>query len=188
MYSARMKSKFLLILIRFFAVVCLILGFAFLCFASPCDFVATNLALSTMTDGVTPEPIPSPFDCPTCKDTGWIMHGDGHQTKCPDCDLAGLPGGIFDTIKQAKELIRKGNLLADRGKEILDAVQRDGKITVDIRLPGTSVSVSSDIIDDKKKVQIVTERPAVAGCSDGSCSATTYRYPTKKRTSWRWKR
>jgi hypothetical protein len=44
-------------------------------------------------------------------------------------------GGPIDTYHDAKTLIDKGNVLADRGKALLDQAQRDGKITVDIRLP-----------------------------------------------------
>lgn len=147
------------------------------------DKVTVDLTLATMTEGVTPEPIPSPFDCPTCKDTGWIMHGDGHQTKCPNCDLAKLPGGIFDTIAQAKELIRKGNLLADRGKQLLDAIQEDGKISVDIKLPDVQVA----IIEKKQEVKEENKLPPVA-CYSGSCNVSPYRYTPKKKSSWRWKR
>lgn len=46
----------------------------------------------------------------------------------------------LDTYREAKTLIEKGNALADRGKAILDQAQRDGKITVDIRLPADSPS------------------------------------------------
>lgn len=158
-----------------------------LCGATPPDEVAVDFATATMIDGVSPTPNPSPFNCPTCKDTGWIIHGDGHQTKCPNCDLAKLPGGFFDVVRQAKELIRKGNELADRGKSILDALQRDGKITVDIKIPKISkIDISIPIID----------------CPDGSCkvpqkySTNSYerrvneyqRTYTKPKSRWRWKR
>ena len=160
--------------------------------AAPPDDVAVDFAVATMIEGVDPAPSPSPYDCPTCKDTGWIMHGDGHQTKCPNCDLAGLPGGPFDIIRQAKELIRKGNELADRGKALLDAIQRDGKLTVDIRLP----QIPSDCPDGECPVAAgVPEVPRVQfrgipqelSCSGGECSSRTY---TKKKVSsrWRWKR
>jgi hypothetical protein len=43
--------------------------------------------------------------------------------------------GPLDIFRDGKALIDKGNALADRGKAILDQAQRDGKITVDIRLP-----------------------------------------------------
>lgn len=67
----------------------IIFSLATLCFSAPPDEVAVDLAVATMVDGVTPNP--TLFDCLKCKDTGWIIHGDGHQTKCPDCDLAKLP-------------------------------------------------------------------------------------------------
>lgn len=41
--------------------------------------------LTTHIDSPAPEPSPSPFKCAKCKDTGWITHGDGHKTRCPDC-------------------------------------------------------------------------------------------------------
>lgn len=54
----------------------------------------------------------------------------------PDPDGAGAKvGGPIDTFREAKALIDKGNALADRSKAILDQAQRDGKITLDIRLP-----------------------------------------------------
>lgn len=57
----------------------------------------------------------------------------------PDPDGAGAAGqsvtGPLDTLRDAKELIRKGNDLADQSVAILDQARRDGKITVDIRLP-----------------------------------------------------
>lgn len=33
-----------------------------------------------------PKPEPSPYKCPKCKDTKWIIHGDGHKSPCPDCN------------------------------------------------------------------------------------------------------
>jgi hypothetical protein len=147
---------------------------------APPDEVAVDFATATMAKGVAPAPNPSPFDCPTCKDTGWIMHGDGHQTKCPNCDLAGLPGGPFDIIRQANELIKRGNELARRGKALLDAIERDGKITVDIHLPNAP---KQPLADGQKP--IVTS----SDCADGQCSISSYK-PTKtrKKSTWRWKR
>lgn len=146
-----------------------------ICNAAPPDEVAVDFTVATMVEGVAPKPIPSLFDCPTCKDTGWIMHGDGHQTKCPNCDLAKLPGNPFDIIQQAKELIRKGNELAKRGKDLLDAFEQDGKVTIDIKLPTKPTVVP--------KVSV----PANSGCSGGSCKSN-FRSPVKPKTRWRWKR
>ena len=57
----------------------------------------------------------------------------------PDPDGAGAVGqsvtSPLDTLHDAKELIRKGNDLAEQSVAILDQARRDGKITVDIRLP-----------------------------------------------------
>ncbi len=79
------------------------------------DVLACEAALVTLLDAPQPAPVP---DAP---DLG---------------DAAGeLYGGPLDTLRDAKELIRKGNDLADRGKALLDAAQRDGKITVDVQLP-----------------------------------------------------
>jgi len=101
------------------------------------DAVAIDLALATMTDDAplpSPHP-PTPYDCPRCRDTGWITHGDGHRTPCPDCRSGAAVGGPLETYRDARVLIRKGNELADRGRAILDAAERDGKITVEVRLP-----------------------------------------------------
>lgn len=100
------------------------------------DAVAVEMTLATMVDGAAPAP--SPYRCARCRDTGWLTHGDGHRTPCPDCQSGSagdLYGGPIDTLRQARELIEKGNSLADRGKAILDAAERDGKITVDVRIP-----------------------------------------------------
>lgn len=97
------------------------------------DAAAVDLAVAMMVDA----PAPKPDRCERCKGTGYITHGDGHRTPCPDCQAAVGEsfGGPLDTLRDAKELIRKGNDLADRSKALLDAAQRDGKITVDVQLP-----------------------------------------------------
>ncbi|KKN32869.1 hypothetical protein LCGC14_0809540 [marine sediment metagenome] len=130
MCSGKKDAEFL---IGFFFLIIIFLVFLLAvsyCFAAPPDEVAVDLAIATMVKDEGPA-----FNCLTCKDTGWIVHGDGNKTKCFTCNLASLPGGPLDIFKQAKELIHKGNKLADRGKKLLDAVQRDGKISVDILLP-----------------------------------------------------
>ncbi len=110
------------------------------------DGVAVELTVATMAADRAPQPEPEPpgpYDCPRCKDTGWITHGDGHRTACPDCSDRGTGsyGGPLDAWREAKELIRKGNDLADRGKAIFDAAERDGRITVDVRIPDSSPTV-----------------------------------------------
>ena len=166
-----------------FIIIWLLGSFVFhaLVFGAPPDEVAVDFATATMVESVAPTPNPSPYDCPTCKDTGWIMHGDGHQTKCPNCDLAGLPGGPFDIIRQAKELIRRGNELAERGKALLDAFEKDGKATIDVRLPSTLKQ--PEIIKSAKPVVVS------GGCANGQCGITRNKYtPIQKKNNWRWKR
>ncbi len=85
------RISLLSLILWIFAIILLMTVFTVLCPAAIIDNVAVDLALATMVQGVDPAPKPSPFDCPTCKDTGWIIHGDGHQTKCPNCDLADIP-------------------------------------------------------------------------------------------------
>ncbi len=174
MYSGK-KIKLPELLFWILAICCLILFVSVICSAAPPDEVAVDFATATMIDGVPPAPDPSPYDCLTCKDTGWIIHGDGHQTKCPNCDLAKLPSGPLNIIWQAKELIRKGNKLAQRGKDLLDAFERDGKVTIDIKLPIKPTVVSKVIA------------PANSKCSSGSCKSN-FRSPVKPKTRWRWKR
>jgi hypothetical protein len=72
------------------------------------DAVSCDLAVAMFTQEVVPVPAP---------------------------DTGALPTGPLDIVRDAKSLIEKGNVLADRGKQILDAAQRDGKVTVDVRLP-----------------------------------------------------
>ena len=105
------------------------------------DIAAADMALATMCDS--PQPTPAPGKCERCGGDGWLDHGDGHRTQCPDCNpgVAPLPtiGGPVDTIREAKALIRKANKAVDRGTAILDAVERDGKVSVDIKLPRPAV-------------------------------------------------
>jgi len=178
-----MKREFWLV--ATVAVICLL---ALPANAAPPDDVAVDFAVATMIEGKGPAPGPSPYDCPACKDTGWIMHGDGHQTKCPNCDLAGLPGGPLDIYKQAKELIRKGNELANKGKALLDAIQKEGRITVDIRLP----QVAADCPDGKCSIRAdrntadapvsIETQSSETWCPDGKCST---RKPPRKVTNSR---
>jgi hypothetical protein len=79
----------------------------------------------------------------------------------PNSDGVGIGAKLespIDTYREAKSLIEKGNALADRGKRILDEAEKDGKITVDIRLP---VPVTNDSQSRQK---------ANTNCSGGSCS------------------
>ncbi|NLS96685.1 MAG: hypothetical protein GXX96_31500 [Planctomycetaceae bacterium] len=119
------------------------------------DAASVDLAVATIAAERVPAPRPpQPYSCPRCQDTGWITHGDGHRTPCPDCSdgSSGPYGGPLDTLRDAKDLIRKGNDLADRSKALLDAAQRDGKITVDVHLPDPNA-------------------PAAGSCPGGVCPA-----------------
>jgi hypothetical protein len=78
-------------------------------------WVATEGAIVTLELEIPSAPLPTP------KPDG---AGKGAKIESPP-----------DTYRDAKTLIEKGNALADRGKAILDQAERDGKITVDIRLP-----------------------------------------------------
>jgi len=100
------------------------------------DVAAADMALAIMVDSN--KPTPAPGKCEKCGGDGWLDHGDGHRTPCPECNPgAPLPtlGGPVDTIRDAKALIAKANKAVDRGTAILDAVERDGKVSVDIKLP-----------------------------------------------------
>jgi len=112
------------------------------------DVLAVEAAITTLMDS--PQPAPQP----------------------PSPDTGDQFGGPLDTLREAKELIRKGNDLADRGKALLDAAQRDGKITVDVRLPG--VPTPADCPDGRCPVSSPRQdaQPATAqayDCSSGVC-------------------
>jgi len=167
------------------------------------DAVAGEWAVATMTDR-TPQPTPpSPYRCPRCKDTGWITHGDGHRTPCPDCSdgSSGPYDGPLDTFREAKELIRKGNALADRGKALLDAAEREGKVTVDIRFPGATSPVLGDAPGANGQTTCLggfcpyvppapsegtnaSDARAAGSCTSGSCSRGILR----RRPFWRFRR
>ena len=94
-----------------------------------------------------------------------------------DTDIGQPAGGPFDSIRDAKELIRKGNELADRGKTILDQAEREGMITVDIHLPGS----------ESKRANSASETAFGNSCS--SSSGRTVRYSARRPLLfWRWRR
>lgn len=175
-------KMYLLFAIEWFIIVmvCLFLAEIISQAASP-DDVAVDFAIATMMTNVAPDPAPSPSpnECSNCGGAGWITHGDGHKTPCPKCSPQ--VGGPLSIIRDAKELVRKGNDLANRGKSLLDAIDRDGKITVDVRLPVRSstivVPVEAAVVSPQKFTQ--------PSCVDGKCS---YRSSPKKESSWRWQR
>lgn len=82
---------------------------------------AVSLAAGTF-NGDTPSPDPGPNpspdekpfqkDCDVCKGTGYVKHGDGHVTKCPNCKPN--PSEPFDVqaevdkkVKEASDKIRE---------------------------------------------------------------------------------
>lgn len=97
--------------------------------------VAVAAAEAAMQDESTPSPLPLP---PEPDDT--------------DGDTGAKPGGPLDILRDARALVEKGNKLADRGKLILDKAEQEGKITIDVRLPGGTKA----------------EKPQ-GDCADGSC-------------------
>ena len=74
-------------------------------------------------------------------------------------DYSGPYGGPLDTLREAKELIRKGNELADRSKALFDRAERDGKISVDIRLPKPNLQSRGP----------VKKEPVTNTCPGGVC-------------------
>jgi hypothetical protein len=112
-------------------------------------------------------------------------------TPSPKPDTDGVRRGAklespIDTYREAKTLIEKGNALADRGKAILDQAQKDGKITVDIRLPADSPSKQkADLtcLGCPAETQVEDQSPAsnesAQACSGGVC---------KQRRFLRWRR
>ena len=147
------------------------------------DAAAVDLAIATMDEA--PQPGPSPAKCSRCNGTGWITHGDGHRTPCPDCQegSASHYGGPLDTLRDAKTLIAKGNALADRGKMLLDAAKADGKIMLAVHLPNVlrSSCTTKTIQIDKKQT-----------CPGGVCpyrppavTKTKDKIVTSQKTVWR---
>jgi hypothetical protein len=99
------------------------------------------------------------------------------QIEPDDTDLGQGVGGPLDSIRDAKELVRKGNELADRGKALLDQAERNGKITVDIHLPGS----------EPKGATCESESAITNSCS--TSSGRTVRYsPRRPLLFWRWRR
>lgn len=111
------------------------------------DVAAADMALATMVEPAMPQPLPPPDN----GDTGSISR----------------VGGPVDTIREAKALIRKANKAVDRGTAILDAVERDGKVSVDINLPSVSRSTSA------VRTRTITRRV----CDGQSCHLETVEVP-----------
>ena len=76
----------------------------------------------------------------------------------PD-DAAGTPPvtGPLDTLRDARELIQKGNALADRTKRLMGAAQREGGLWLFARMPGGPAPVPK------------ASPGAPADCPEGTC-------------------
>lgn len=128
--------------------------------------------------GCNPQPTPEPTPTPTpnvAERTYWSplvavaaaeasMQGDSTPAPLPpapdpDDDSGTKPGGPFDFIRDAKALVKKGNALADRGKSILDKAEAEGKVTIDVRLPGGPQETKESTAEESEQ-----------SCPDGSCS------------------
>lgn len=80
---------------------------------------AVALAAGTFSGNApSPEPTPSPDekpyqkDCTVCQGTGYVKHGDGHVTKCPNCrpnpsDPATEPFDLQEAVQSQLENIKK---------------------------------------------------------------------------------
>lgn len=130
------------------------------------DAIACEFALASL-DG-SPSPAPSPeYDCPTCKDTGVITHGDGHQTACPDCSDGALPegrDGLIQGIRDIGPMIQKAKPILEWAARTQQAAERDGEIVVKVQIP-KSAPMAAEV-----PVEAVVEPSENANCVSGSCS------------------
>ena len=165
-----------------------------LCFALGCtpdatpqeyrDVIAAEWALFSLDE--LPEPDNTEYDCPRCKDTGYITHGDGHRTPCPDCNSGDLPGardGLIKGIKDIGPMIARGKVLLAWIEQVKRAADQQGEIVVKIQIPGHAalpaegVTVSpapqpvSIEVPVEAEVMPPPAKPAtpVARCQDGQC-------------------
>lgn len=125
--------------------------------------VAVAAAEAAMHDGSTPAPDPAPDPDPD--------DDDGSGAK---------PAGPLDFYRDAKALVAKGNALADRGKAILDRAEAEGKVTIDVKLPGADKAEKPSGNAQAPPAQSPAGSDtgeSTAGeneqrdCSDGSCQA-----------------
>jgi len=120
-------------------------------------------------------------DCPDAAATDWrpLLCCEGgmvtlrmtderpEPAPTPDDDRGAAVGGPLETYRDARALIRKGNELADRGRAILDAAERDGKITVDVRLP--ALDRATERLCPDGVCPVAPKRAASTLCPDGIC-------------------
>jgi len=132
--------------------------------------VAADLAMAAVRAKHKPAPAPEPAPAPK-----------------PDGDTGAKPeavGGPLDTIKNAKDLIAKGNRLADQAEAILDAAKKSGKVTIDIKIPVTAdvkstplpekPATHTDATADTSADKSPNAQPSLGfsggGCANGRCS------------------
>lgn len=131
------------------------------------DVVPCELALAMIAADGTAAPRPQPTPAPAPDDEVGQAIGDRPQ------------GWIFS---DAKSLITKGNALADRAKILLDAAERDGKITLDVKLPKPAPRANCPDGLCPLTIEPATDPPSsdAGSCADGSCS-----FPGRR---FRWRR
>jgi len=138
------------------------------------DHHAAGLAIEAMTEDTTPDPKPSPYKCATCKDTGRVVHGDGHSTVCPDCSGgASPPGEIMPTgmISDTKELIAKAKPLLAWAIDVKEKLDRQGKIRVDILLPdGIPTMSTSPAATPIARRRGRSTYPSRSSCGSSGCT------------------
>ena len=127
-----------------------------------------------------PDPLPAPDEkCIRCGGTGWITHGDGHKTPCPDCSDGDMPTGWI--WSDAKALIAKGNRLADWGLQLQQAAETAGKIRLDVHLPTDTAPAKVTFVDVPPMPAIPKISPPVSSCPSGVCPVAR-QYPAKPTT------
>lgn len=137
------------------------------------DEIALDMALVTLQADV-PSPSPTPDgQCERCGGTGWITHGDGHKTPCPECKGARPQGilGISDVTKAVKETCEKVN-------RILDGFWIGG-LTIHIDPPRDKPTVTIPATEQYVP-PVVKQQQASSGCESGQCERRTF-FPRMRR-------
>ncbi len=135
------------------------------------DEIALDMALVTLQADT---PAPSPGKCDKCGGTGWITHGDGHKTPCPECKGSRPQGvlGISDATKAVKETCEKVN-------RILDGFWIGG-LTIHIDPPRDKPTVT--IPAAKQYVPpVVVRQQAPSSCDSGQCERRARRSRLRRR-------
>lgn len=131
-------------------------------------------ALIAVTAAVVPPgeiaaPDANKYDCPRCKDTGVIVHGDGHTTPCPDCTEGDLPTGILQLPGSVQKAADEAFKLAQQSNEILADARRQGYLEVRIMLPG-----------DRRIAEVPSSQPVARQPVFRRTAPATVQIPTSK--------